>query len=158
MRRALALVVLLVLVAPASAFAHASVLETKPSYRERLERAPRTVWVRFDQGVKALPNSIVVLSADGTVVSRATRNGGRSAHDRDDVEVAAEGRVHGALARALVGRARRVGRLDVRRRRRRAAADGGVRRVWPDAHRASRSLGVLRRARAARSAASASGC
>ncbi len=75
MRRALALVVLLVLVAPASAFAHASVLETKPSYRERLDEAPRTVWVRFDQGVKALPNSIVVLSADGAVLSRATRNG-----------------------------------------------------------------------------------
>jgi copper transport protein len=75
MKRAVAFVSLLALVAPASAFAHASVRATQPSYRQRVEQAPRTVWVRFDQGVKALPNSIVVVSANGTVVSRATRNG-----------------------------------------------------------------------------------
>jgi copper transport protein len=75
MRKAVALVALLALVAPASAFAHASVRATKPSYRERLERAPRSAWVRFDQGVKALPNSIVVLSANGKVVSGVTRTG-----------------------------------------------------------------------------------
>ncbi len=75
MRRALALVALLALVAPASAFAHASVFETKPSYRQRLDVPPRTVWVRFDQGVKALPNSIVVVSSEGRVVSGTTRAG-----------------------------------------------------------------------------------
>jgi copper transport protein len=75
MRRTLALLALLALVAPASAFAHASVRATQPSYRERLARPPHTVWVRFDQAVTALPNSIVVVSADGNLVSRATHEG-----------------------------------------------------------------------------------
>jgi copper transport protein len=73
MRKALVLVFLFALAAPAAAFAHASVRATQPSYRERLDAPPRTVWLRFDQGVKALPNSIVVLSANGTVVSGVTR-------------------------------------------------------------------------------------
>ena len=73
MRKALVLVSLIGLAAPASAFAHASVRATQPSYRERFEKAPRTVWLRFDQGVKALPNSIVVLSTNGKVVSGVTR-------------------------------------------------------------------------------------
>ncbi len=75
MRKALVAVALLALALPGVAFAHASVRATQPSYRERLERGPRTVWVHFDQGVKALPNSIVVQSASGTVVSGVTRNG-----------------------------------------------------------------------------------
>ena len=75
MRRAIALIALLALAAPASAFAHASVRATQPSYKQRLERAPRTAWVRFDQGVKALSNSIVVVDSDGRVVSGSTRSG-----------------------------------------------------------------------------------
>ena len=75
MKTALVAVALLALALPGVAFAHASVRATQPSYRERLERAPRSVWVRFDQGVKALPNSIVVQSASGTVVSGVTPNG-----------------------------------------------------------------------------------
>ena len=75
MRRAVAFVCLLALAAPASAFAHASVRATQPSYKQRVDQAPRTVWVRFDQGVKALSNSIVVVSSNGTVVSGPTRNG-----------------------------------------------------------------------------------
>src|SRR5262249_42237133 len=75
MRRAIVLVSLFALVAPAAAFAHASVRATQPSYRQRLEQQPRTAWVRFDQAVKALPNSIVVRSAKGKVVSGVTRNG-----------------------------------------------------------------------------------
>jgi copper transport protein len=74
MRKALVAVSLLALALPGVAFAHAGVRATQPSYRERLERGPRTVWVRFDQGVKALPNSIVVRSAAGTVVSGATES------------------------------------------------------------------------------------
>ena len=74
MRKALVAVALLALAVPGVAFAHASVRATQPSYRERLERAPRAVWVRFDQDVKALPNSIVVQSATGAVVSGVTRN------------------------------------------------------------------------------------
>ena len=75
MRRALALAFLAALVLPAVAAAHATVRATHPTYRERLDRAPRVVWVQFDQGVKALPDSIVVQSATGRVVSGVTRNG-----------------------------------------------------------------------------------
>jgi len=74
MRKALLVGLVAALVLPGVAFAHASVRATQPSYRERLERAPRTVSVRFDQGVKALPDSIVVRSATGTIVSGVTRN------------------------------------------------------------------------------------
>jgi copper transport protein len=74
MRKALVAVSLLALALPGVAFAHAGVRATQPSYRERLERGPRTVWVRFDQAVKALPNSIVVRSAAGTVVSGTTES------------------------------------------------------------------------------------
>ena len=74
MKRALVVASLAALVAPASAFAHASVLSTHPTYRERLDQSPASVWVRFDQGVEALPGSIVVQTANGIVVSRATRN------------------------------------------------------------------------------------
>jgi copper transport protein len=73
MRKALALAILGALALPGLAFAHASVRATQPTYRERLDRAPRVVWVRFDQGVKALPDSIVVQSATGKVVSEVTR-------------------------------------------------------------------------------------
>jgi copper transport protein len=75
MRKALVLAALVALAFPAVAFAHASVRATSPSYRQRLDRAPRTVWVRFDQGVKAFPNSIVVDSANGVVVSGVTHSG-----------------------------------------------------------------------------------
>jgi copper transport protein len=74
MKRAVGLFVLLALVAPAAAFAHASVRATNPSYRERLDRAPRTVSVRFDQGVKAFPNSIEVFSPDGKVFTGPARS------------------------------------------------------------------------------------
>jgi copper transport protein len=75
MRRALALASLLALAAPAAAFAHASVLKTHPTYRQRLESTPGTVSVLFDQGVKTFSNSIVVQTAKGVVVSGRTRSG-----------------------------------------------------------------------------------
>jgi copper transport protein len=75
MRRASIVVALAALAAPASAFAHASVLATHPTYRERLEQAPREVSVRFDQGVKPLPGSIVVQNARGDVLSGTARTG-----------------------------------------------------------------------------------
>src|SRR5262245_14340485 len=76
MRRALAAACgLAALAAPASAFAHASVRSTHPTYRERLARAPRVVSLTFDQGVKAFSDSIVVRSATGTIFSRVTRPG-----------------------------------------------------------------------------------
>jgi len=75
-RRAVVVGALVALAAPASAFAHASVTQTHPSYRERLDVAPRAVWVRFDQAVEALPGSIVVTTDDGAIVSGATRSEG----------------------------------------------------------------------------------
>jgi len=74
LRRAVVLSALCALVVPANAFAHASVLTTYPSYRQRLDRAPQSVWIRFDQGVKAFPNSIVLLSATGDVLSGTTHD------------------------------------------------------------------------------------
>ena len=72
--RRLAVVALLALAFPAAAFAHASLQRTGPSYRERLQTAPRRVWLDFDQTVKALPNSIQVYSSRGDVVSLPARN------------------------------------------------------------------------------------
>jgi copper transport protein len=74
MRRALAAVSLVALGLPVSAWAHASVKETHPGYRERVELAPRAVMIRFSQPVEALADSIVVYSASGQVVSRAVSN------------------------------------------------------------------------------------
>ena len=57
MRRTLVVAAFVALLVPANAFAHASVRATSPSYRQRLERAPATVWIRFDQSVTPLRNS-----------------------------------------------------------------------------------------------------
>jgi copper transport protein len=73
MRRVVLALALLALATPASAFAHASVRATAPTYRQRLDRAPRVVWLGFDQAVTALPNSIVVFDAKGRVFSGTTR-------------------------------------------------------------------------------------
>jgi copper transport protein len=65
------------LAVPGGAFAHAAVLQTSPSYRERLAAAPRWVSIGFDQPVKAFPGSIVVYTAAGKVVSGAALNAPR---------------------------------------------------------------------------------
>lgn len=80
MRRAVALLALLALAAPASAFAHASLERTQPGFRERLERAPARVVLVFDQTVKALPSSIEVRTATGRLVSGAARSRPTDAH------------------------------------------------------------------------------
>jgi copper transport protein len=79
----LALAVVVALAFPASAFAHATLEHTGPSFRQRVQVAPTRVWLRFDQGVKPLPNSIIVYTARGLVVSGAAR----SERDRRYVEV-----------------------------------------------------------------------
>lgn len=61
------------LVAAEPASAHAVIETTTPEYRQRVERAPRTVVIRFDQSVKVLPGSIRVFSAGGRVVSLSAR-------------------------------------------------------------------------------------
>src|SRR2546426_1018455 len=72
--RRLGLVLLLALAFPAGAFAHASLIQTQPSFRQRLQTSPRMVALSFDQGVKAFPDSVVVYTATGRVVSGAARN------------------------------------------------------------------------------------
>src|SRR5712692_2363936 len=72
--RRLGLVLLLALAFPAGAFAHASLIQSKPSFRQRLQTSPRLVALSFDQGVKAFPDSVVVYTATGRVVSGAARN------------------------------------------------------------------------------------
>ena len=74
MKRALIVAALVVLAVPPGAFAHASVRATSPAYRQRVERSPQIVSVRFDQVVKAFPNSVLVLSSNGKVLSGTIRN------------------------------------------------------------------------------------
>jgi copper transport protein len=61
------------LVAPASAFAHASIRSEWPAYRERMAFSPRQVFIRFDQGVDVLPGAIQVLDANGRNVAGPAR-------------------------------------------------------------------------------------
>jgi copper transport protein len=81
-RAVLAAAVTSALVAPTSALAHATVESTAPSYRQRLERPPVTIVIRFDQAVTALPDAIRVVDARGTVYSGAAFTAG---HGRDVV-------------------------------------------------------------------------
>ena len=73
MRRAVVLGVLAALVIPASAFAHASLTSESPGFRQRLAHPPRSVVLRFDQTVTALPKAIVVLTRNGANLARAAR-------------------------------------------------------------------------------------
>jgi copper transport protein len=79
MRKALALATAAALSLPAAALAHATLREAAPAIQSEVGSAPALVTLRFDQQVTAVPNSIVVRSADGTVVSApaATRAGDR---------------------------------------------------------------------------------
>jgi copper transport protein len=80
MRRAVVTLALLALLLPADALGHAGVTRTSPSYRERLETAPRSVVLEFDKQVAQLPGSIRVYDAKGRVLSlpaRVTKNGYR---------------------------------------------------------------------------------
>jgi copper transport protein len=54
-----------VLVFPASAFAHASLRVEQPEFGQQLRFAPHLVALRFDQVVDALPNGVRVLDAHG---------------------------------------------------------------------------------------------
>jgi copper transport protein len=70
MRRRLPFIVALaVLAVPAKGFAHATLLDPSPEYRERLTAGPAAVVLRFDQAVIAFPDSIAVRSEEGRVLS-----------------------------------------------------------------------------------------
>ncbi len=54
---------------PAAAWAHATLVQTKPGFAQRVDRSPGAVELRFDQSVEALPNAITVFTSKGRVVS-----------------------------------------------------------------------------------------
>lgn len=76
-RLALASVLVAALALPTTAFAHANLLKTSPSYRERTESGPRSVALLFDQPVEAEPNAIEVTTAFGKRVSRSAHTDDR---------------------------------------------------------------------------------
>ncbi|GIU94155.1 MAG: hypothetical protein KatS3mg012_0612 [Gaiellaceae bacterium] len=80
MTRALPFVVVAALVAPGTAGAHAVLSSSSPGYRERVERPPPVIILRFSQVVEPIPNGIVVREARGRTVSDPARLGpdGRS--------------------------------------------------------------------------------
>jgi len=70
MKRALVLAVLVALAAPAAAFGHASIRDSKPASSERLAQPPTRVEVDFDQAVKVFPNGIRVYDTSGRQFAR----------------------------------------------------------------------------------------
>jgi copper transport protein len=77
MRRLLIALVVCALAFPALASAHATLEKTSPGFRERLPSSPRTVTLRFDQYLKALPGSIRLYSGTGSVGVTRVRSDGR---------------------------------------------------------------------------------
>lgn len=67
--RRLAVAMLVALAFPAGAWAHATLEKTSPRMSERLAGAPRVVTLRFDEGVRVLPNGIEVVDATGSLLS-----------------------------------------------------------------------------------------
>jgi copper transport protein len=78
MRRVLLVAVAAAFAFPVNAFAHARLEEASPGFRERLSSSPRTVVLRFDQQVKAVPGSVRVYSTTGTIRAVEIRGEGRS--------------------------------------------------------------------------------
>jgi copper transport protein len=73
MKRSLAAAVLVALALPASAFAHASLIKSAPSFKQELKISPRQVVLQFDQSVDALPKAIEVLTLQGKNVAGTPR-------------------------------------------------------------------------------------
>ena len=73
MRKALAIAVIGAAALPANALAHASLEQTWPKFRQRVQVAPRVITLAFDQGVTALPNAVEVVTASGRRVSGTAR-------------------------------------------------------------------------------------
>jgi copper transport protein len=71
--RRVAVIGLLVLAFPGTAWAHATLERTSPEIGQRLSVAPRGIILRFDQSVRVLPNGIQVFDGKGRVVSGAPR-------------------------------------------------------------------------------------
>ncbi len=67
MKRLLLAAATLALVFPAQAFAHATLEQTTPGFRERLPASPQKIVLRFDQYVQSLPGSVHLYSSSGGV-------------------------------------------------------------------------------------------
>jgi copper transport protein len=67
--RAVAAAALVALALPTSAFAHANLLERVPTFSAELSSAPKSVSLRFDQGVDVFKDSIEVRSSKGVLVT-----------------------------------------------------------------------------------------
>ena len=80
--RALAAAAFAALALPASAFAHANLLQREPTFGKRLATSPPAVVLRFDQGVDVFSDSIEVRSAKGGLVTAGP------AHTIDEKRVA----------------------------------------------------------------------
>ena len=74
--RRLLLVALAALAFPASAFAHATLESTKPSFRQELQSGPRVIRLHFDQYVKVIPRSLEVLNDKGVNFALPARTQG----------------------------------------------------------------------------------
>jgi copper transport protein len=75
-RLAAAFALVAALLLPAQALAHANLQRAEPAFRERLQAAPRSVMLRFDQPVQAEPNAIEIKNAFGKLVSGTARSTG----------------------------------------------------------------------------------
>jgi copper transport protein len=62
-------VIIAALAFPAAAGAHATLVRTNPGFRERLQRSPSEIRLRFDQSVKVLPSGVDVFTVKGKLVS-----------------------------------------------------------------------------------------
>jgi copper transport protein len=76
MKRALLVAVFLALTLPATALAHATLEHTSPAFEQRLQTSPRTVQLRFDQYIKALPRSLQLFSTRGAIPVARIRSDG----------------------------------------------------------------------------------
>ncbi len=76
MKRVLLTAATLVLVFPAQAFAHATLEQTTPGFRQRLASSPQKIVLRFDQYVQGLPGSVrLYSSSDSMRVKRVGTDG-----------------------------------------------------------------------------------
>jgi copper transport protein len=77
MKRLLLILFGVALLFPADGFAHATMENASPAFRERLAASPRAIVLRFDQYVKAVPGSVRVYSTTGSVGVTRVRSDGR---------------------------------------------------------------------------------
>jgi copper transport protein len=78
MRRALLGAAVAALMLPTPAFAHATLEQTSPAFGARVQAAPPMLTLRFDQHTKALPRSVQLFSATGSIPVSGVRSTGRT--------------------------------------------------------------------------------